>query len=971
MLWTFILSAAAHTRWPLNYTEYTVTINNSFWDFHSTAMAHTLYSNSSEEGQGIAFFVMLFDELLPQAIPYPVSTRPGMNAVVCYTLAGSNRQCSAISTIYDFSWSPQDDDHLSVGLIYESLGNPFKRDAESNWEIWELQVEFICTPGSDDENPKWLYDPTSGDKRVVMRFRNKYGCPISATSPLPTPTPEIEFDCSHKWRDPEQMDFGVDVNLYALNSGSMGYSINISGDESVFLLFQPCERILTCPWGAICDYPEEMPSAWLCNFSSSGRPEYCVGFGTYDTSISPRLIGQGLDDGFYWEFVPMKETKRSLRVEVVCRMTYPSYRLGVSETIWNGKQNLTLRAFSSEACARVWQSPEPLAGYCALQHQQLDWKVNLNLSVFDMIRKDVVNTLVSARTHYDIHYMPCNPMNCPYTCDCGGDEDGLIWLCEKVSMHGRRPFCTGYGLHQYNLSMFLPDGDMFHGVDVRYYGDKKRWAHVYWECNMSLSPDEWVLGDEISLSEDSVLRVIIQSKASCAYGSGPTPVAPPRWIPVKPVMPQTPTPHPVFSPNPFHVLHNASHYLFIDLEKLQMAGEPVRGRVEVLVHGHETNELMVWSPWDLIPCPEGFNCPAHNDSNLWMCWSDENWSPYCHPVGNKHVNGLGMTYVFGEDMDAGILIHYGGFCNVSLDIRAFCDVRGPRWDIPIITSRVTYVSGVSGAHFAFTDVRSAYACPRAYDDAPFIDVKRPPPPAIPEQVTAIWEIVNGTKMGIDLRQLEKFQRHVIIGMSEHYSRVEVIMSPIERIECPGNCGVNQHELSNIWECVGSDFSKCFPIGDISYGLILDWIDAERPWNGINARYLGSVKGEATYVHFFHNSSYEETPQRSTFDKIGVTSPQGATVLFAEAYEREPHISPAKVRSDVSGGAIFLLVVFLGLFWIFVVGTLTIFVLSGRLNVPFKGFWYEFWLCLITALKFLFCCKTNVDHAAPKSSYGNI
>jgi hypothetical protein len=114
-----------------------------------------------------------------------------------------------------------------------------------------------------------------------------------------------------------------------LNNGRFGYSVPIiwgPGEplpEVRMLIFQPCERISACPWGAVCS-KTNFTSAWICTLDSTGRnPQHCDPFGTVSETRDPKLVDdKSLDKGFYYEFDKDPVTGTSAKLQVECDRTY-------------------------------------------------------------------------------------------------------------------------------------------------------------------------------------------------------------------------------------------------------------------------------------------------------------------------------------------------------------------------------------------------------------------------------------------------------------------------------------------------------------------------------------------------------------------------------------------------------------------------------------------------------------------------
>jgi hypothetical protein len=449
---------------------------------------------------------------------------------------------------------------------------------------------------------------------------------------------------------------------------------------------------------------------------------------------------------------------------------------------------------------------------------------------------------------YQLLYLPCGSIPCPQGYDCGGDESAMVWVC------GSR-VCTAYGLENHGIT-FNPYGEyIFAGLDVWYRGDFSRIARAFYTCDEALPPEVLKLPDTVELVEGS-LYFEVQASRACPTGTGTTPTPHPRFLPEKPSKGPTATPEPLKSPNPQHILRNGTHFVVIDLQDMQET-YPMRGRPYAVVPradsewGYWLEIYTEWSSWQDLACPAGWRCPNAQMANLWQCWVDLDFQPFCAAVAHKFVPGTTLAPNRSSTLDAVTIVYNGDF-GASMRIVSACNESASPDRIPITSDATIWYRDPQ-----FTiESQSAYVCPKEFGR----DIPTAPRPAVSDgdvpMDSEISATIDGQQVALDLTTLGYLQGEVLVGYDSSFHSFEIHYSPWALLGCPRgkNCGRYQSDQANVWGCIGSSFPSCYPLGDKRYGLNLSYIGEDDPLSGIKAMYLGGAAGSDAQFEFQCNES---------------------------------------------------------------------------------------------------------------------
>ena len=964
MLFQLVCLAVCASAFPMSWEQCAVTVGDYRWDLDKQGLGNKVFTGTTEI-HGWEFYVKLCRELKESEVPdhYNI-TMIGANAVRCNT---TSKQCIPFASIWDFQWTLKNPTDPTKGLVWESDGIPY-RVSSVEWADWEMEFEFECNRSSSSDEPQIIYDHTKGDPRLVLKWSNLFSCGSRAAT-TPTPTPEFNPDTDVLFREPDLPTFAVQMDMKDVDGGRFGIHspviVDMESGDVRFLILNPTRRMYDCPFGAKCDDPgENGTSAWVCTFERQGDDvvlDDCLSYGYLPEVVTYDLVSDGdITKGFYYRFEPTGEGDgRLVEINVKCDNLYPEGHMMIDPlaTEFSGINNKFLKvvAEAKEACIRPYPTVAPVAG-CEISKTVEGYTLDLDLHSYTDASNPHKAAVMVKNQHtgevegpMDLIYSPCHGMTCPDGCDCEGDEDALVWLCEQPSsMMGHVPFCTGYGLHENNIRLSITSDYIFAGVDVDMKGDNKREAQVHWKCNKSLGSKEIVFESPVVL-QGTVLSFDVSALGACVTGSGPTPTPPPRLVPMKPQKGPTPTPSPLPSPNPIDFVFNDTHYIYVNLEASQEA--PLRTHMAQFINGRNTSVYVEWSSWEQLPCPAGWDCEGFTSANLWVCWWDENWEHYCHPVADKYVPGTYSHAKRQDNLDAGINIIYEGQYGVNMEIDVRCDPKSPtNRSLPLENSIISYRATMNNGEWTF-NTTSGVGCPHKFDDTikpP--TAERTPPPEDPEQTFSWSGDVDGKRIALNLPKMKKVQEDVFLGIVGSFHKAEVVYSPYELIGCPPNkaCGTYGDDLANVWKCIGDNYEVCYPVGDKRYGVTMFPVNTSNPMAGITVNYDGGA--EKSETHFLFQCNYSIPYGEIEFDETGTETPQHAIVLFAHTRA----VCPDETHDTVvGGGGIFLVIVFGAAVGYFALGTLVMFIITGRVEVPFGGFWMEVAESIKTAVVFIF------------------
>lgn len=947
----FLNFCLSGTSLPIRRGLATVTIDDREWDL--TSLKSSTFSSSIDDEY---FYIKFADSVTASELPSYASIYDHGNVYKCNT---TDKKCYVLTNIYDYDWIPIKPTNLGEGVTYVAQGAPISQAHKFNsYQSWEVRFQFHCNANVEMSAPVISVNQLSEqNKRLYLKFDDKRGCPTKALANLPTPTPAFKADSHATFRHPEDTDQVIDFDIKELNGGPLGVRTYVqnSNGEKKFLFVAPADRMVICPYGAQCDAQES--TAWYCTEDMKTCESYALQNNEETSMIEVDLIDDtSLFEGIYLKYYHPTSDK-TVRVNLLCDSNVPEGRILFSpENSQVVDNNIIVQGYAKEACPKSSPVPVPPADKCVFKYQQTgsNWQAQVDLKNLNLDGgwyKRVKNTAMLSQTEYDLYYQPCGALVCPDKADCDGDEDATVWLCETPKgTLGETIECDGYGLYKNDVTASINNGYVLNGFDVSYKGDLGRTAEINLRCNKSLISGQLYISNNIYL-KGNTLNIDVDSLDVCASGTGPTPTPPPRVIPQKPTLGRTPTPTPIPSPNPVNIIVNDTHYIIVDLSIAQE--EVLRKEMSLYANRRRASIYTEYSAWDLIPCPQGWNCGDFDYANLWQCWYDEDFNPYCHPVADKRIPGQKMSLLNDGNLDTGVMVTSEGAYGVNMEIRALCDPSSNiRHTIPIKDSMVTYHVGMDGAEFSFDSTTKA-VCPKKFETPVAPSRITPTPTPDPSQKIdyTFNGIIDDSLLSLDLTKLKAEKQTVYLGVGEKYHKAEIFMTPGSLSSCPKGYTCNSDiKQGNIWKCI--DGKTCWPIGDAHYGLHFSFVDDDNHMAGVAVNYDGGYGKYETHVIFQCNTSVPKNTVHLA--ETGAQGRQNVVVLYGHTPDVCPQ--PGYGKKPVSGGAVFLLIIILIIVLYFGLGTVIKFITTGTISLPNEEFWSQFWNCIKATVLFLVKCE---------------
>ncbi|KAH0794263.1 hypothetical protein GPJ56_001866 [Histomonas meleagridis] len=877
--------------------------------------------------------------------------------------------CQNLVTMNAFDWKFKYSDRTQ-GIIYFAQGEPFFNPEINDYSTFDIEIEVTCNSKAGPTAPvTYSYDNSNPkETHLIMSIANSNGCGTKADH-VPTPSPQpYEPHCIYTNRQNESIQ-GVDIHLKELNGGPYGIRVPISigTTHDQVLFFQPCERI-ECPIGYKCY--DNLSSAWLCDPDIKICHSY--GEGTSEMYMSP------LDETLTTINLKLyhQTEKVSTNVAFKCSNTYPEDHI-LFETHGNidGRNTLQLSASNKMFCLQPLPDPHPYEGKCHFNETVGDAFIHVDLADYNLNDNVGHKTNVVIKNHTGTYvvdgtlmYEPCNNIYCPKDTDCDGDEDATVFLCTK-DQQGKQE-CIGYGLFHNDIAIkFKSLVDIEQGLSVEYFGDLDRIAFVDWKCDRTLNPGVITLPTEVDIVDSKTIRFEVYSSESCAQGH-PEPEK--QWHPPIPSKPSKPTPYPQPSPNPvdLHII-NETHYIISELSDYY---QPIYKGFHTIVSGTLQGTVYVeYHPWDLIPCPIGYVCGnGATSSNLWICWEEDNNTNYCHNAGDKRIFNHMQPF---DNPDLGVYLHYGGVYDLSSEIRVDCD---PNEETDKITfdhaTGLRYSHSLAGPEFyVYTD--SGAICPRKFilpevPQAPTTPTPTPDPSYV--QIFSYVEESNNKYVYLDLNNFSDYQEEIALGYGSNYQKNTIIFNPVTPKSPPtGYISLDgDSATANVWRCFqASDLKKyCHSIGNARYGIYHELAEESNFDSGIAVNYEGGYGGYET--HFIFQCNLSIPSDQVNFDQAARLTPQKVVVIFAHTSMVCPKegqwVGPDQKSARVSGGAVFLIIIFIGVVLYFSVFVILGVVRENKVEFPHYTFWKEVGCCIATGAIFLATCgkrrSINVDYS---------
>lgn len=846
------------------------------------------------------------------------------------------------------------------GVMYSADGEPRKENDE--YKATDFDIFIKCDQNSESTEfgvSKWFADSTD---HFTLNFTHKSGC--KSEKPKPTPTPTFEPICDFQSRWDTDPNLGIDAHFGSVDGGPYGIITPISiNDSKGILYYKPCGR-MECPPQYTCE-DSEYSSAFICPVDQSSRD--CQNFGVqqhWKSAIS--LYSNKESDGLLITYE--NQYKSKLHITDTGILTYPEGHILIDEQATLEGDTILLNGKSHEADIVQLPIPQPTGEKCKLNTSLQEVTLNVDLSTLNGgengHNRDVnVEGMVSIN-NATIYYQPCGALACPKSSECGGIEDSTLYFCFD---EGR---CRSYSIFENNLTFTLTDPtDLNKGFRVNYYGIHNM-AQVVYKCDQSVGVDELRIDPTVRFNGTTlVLQVSTPNACSNTPTPQPTPVP---WRLPKPQQ-LSPLPTPMKSPNPVNIIQNETHYLSADLNFFEDAILSKSGPIKY--RSNSADFELRYNPWNILDCPREIGiCPiGRNTANAYGCSKSDDDNSYCWPYGNIIYDAEARLY--GQRLEDGLELRYNSEYDTNFKLLLQCDLKTPYNLITLDENKQIEYQVSSEGKSILAHGLAQNACPRefAYNRLPETPSPTPTPRTRRQECFKYASKPFYKKyMEIDLSKFKDHDEYVILRSSPAFIKAELQIDLDQPRSCKGDVCVGGG-TTNIWKCITNEGQKkCYGVGDAR--ISLDFYSTRDFLRGITVTYGGGYDNYSTRINFVCNESVPT--DEVDFDDVGfeddkvITLTAHTNAVCTKKYEGdvptlcpdpyEPDVTPTPTpaptpSSKISGGGIFLILVFVPLPIYFLIGVIFNLVVYHTVSIFHKNFWLEFVVCVQTGFMFIVSC----------------
>ena len=871
------------------------------------------------------YYVRLCDDLTDEQYPPTARKQFGVNGVRVNLQTNFTEPIAFHDTQeYDLSETRPEE-----GFIIQTSAQT--SDPETTFPF--ITVTFMFTPGEENSTEPVTYQFFEEDDHhfnVLLIFVTAYAKPQKAEIP---PDPVLPPTCKQVYYSNMVYPFGISLNLADLNYGPHGFPITFDDDPDTIALYQPC-GFSTCPTDFDClDY--KTASAWKCN-----RSMICEGFST--PKVEFNLLKEDIDEGFRLTYE--KQDDNNIIVDTVCDFDLSENEFRFEASKMYNHSSMHFRIHSGIACMQALENNNP--NQCKATLNDTMYSLDLDLSNYnkeDGIQFDVYNSKWGSIKHW-IVAQPCGPLVCPGD-NCPNSTGATIYLCQENA--DKSTLCYDYGLYRNPVDIEIYRSSLDNGVLWQYQGNNDRSSEIRVTCNWDLKKGELQFENRLSYEGDNKILLWAQTRDVCVGKEPvpePTPAPTPTTVPYPPIPEPTKSPQPVGQTYPTVYVNNNTHSIIFDLQEFQW-----QKKMDISIYFASREGEVLSSPFNPKRCPNGYHCQGLNRADFWLCWLGN-----CYPMMLGNTNGINYSSQGGKM--TGVYVTSNGYYDTKLTLSISCDEEVMKKN----SGEIEVIGDVSfdGDNGYTIYTTWSKACPRKeiYPD-------------FPEPVSPLTPTPTPNPAPLDIQYYDReygfsfsdfnsqTRKKTIENMIFHitgdtYQNASLIIDPIGSIKCPDNAECAGVEYASAWKCwkdVITKEPKCASLADSRYEtkqITYSQIEYSSGYNGYDLILNLNCNEDIDPKEYnISQSATEDTTKNTVY-----------MLMSSSAFCKGRGISINKV----TGGAVFLFIVFIVTFSYIVGGILYNFFTIGKIEIPHLRFWTAFYLYFCAGFYAATCRKFEPD-----------
>ena len=155
---------------------------------------------------------------------------------------------------------------------------------------------------------------------------------------------------------------------------------------------------------------------------------------------------------------------------------------------------------------------------------------------------------------------------------------------------------------------------------------------------ISFSVVEIKIDDYVTISGSQLKFNAYTSQSCVKYNSSTPQPTPVPWYMPTPAPYSSPEPEPMKSPNPINLIHNDTHYVYINLEELKQ--DVLKTNTSIFYTDYYRPVHFEFVPFKQTSCPDSYGeCPPHTgNANAYLCYTTASLENVCYPYADVYYD---------------------------------------------------------------------------------------------------------------------------------------------------------------------------------------------------------------------------------------------------------------------------------------------------------------------------------------------